>query len=107
MIEKDRPFGSLLCKIKQAYTDFLKEMQLDKSDGEGSIEQEQTIEKMQNLLQLTNEENAVFKKANSDLKTKQTALQTKLKEKDSMIKDISIDAEKLIGKNKQLQQTIE
>lgn len=47
IIEKDRNFGSLLCKIKQAYTDFLQDI------GQGTertLYQEQTIEKMQDLL---------------------------------------------------------
>lgn len=33
VIERDRPFGSLLMKIKQAYTDFLHETQDEDAGG--------------------------------------------------------------------------
>ena len=38
VIEKDRPFGSLLLKIKQAYTDFLKDLAKDQDEDAGGAQ---------------------------------------------------------------------
>lgn len=96
MIERDKAFGSLLLKIKQAYTDFIQ-------GSEGNS----TIEQMQQLLSLTNEENAAIKKVNTELLGQQQESKQRLKDRDSTVKELSAQIESLNNKVSTMNQTIE
>lgn len=96
MIERDKAFGSLLLKIKQAYTDFIQ-------GSEGNS----TVEQMQQLLSLTNEENAAIKKVNTELLGQQQESKQRLKDRDATVKELSMQIESLNNKVATMNQTIE